>query len=68
MRKSYSVRLHLSQSEGDEIKRIAATEERSQAETLSRLIRDGLRFRHGEVSSVGRIVSILRGETDAAAQ
>jgi hypothetical protein len=59
MRKSYSVRLHLTTEEGAEIKRIAATEERSQAEVLSRLVRDGLRYRHGEQSATGAVLGKL---------
>jgi hypothetical protein len=78
MRKSYSVRLHLSQSEGDEVKRICAAEERSQAEVLSMLVRSGLQqyraatadaqeiLAEGQVAVVRkRLVSLLRGEQPA---
>jgi hypothetical protein len=62
MRKSYSVRLNLSHDEGDEIKRICAAEERSQAEVLSRLVRDGLYQRRKASASTARLVAVLRGE------
>jgi hypothetical protein len=78
MRKSYSLRLHLMPDQAAEVKRLAAAEDRSQAEILSHLVRDGLRFRQereaeqAEVLRVGQstilentLVKLLRGEPDA---
>jgi hypothetical protein len=63
MRKDFSVRLRLSAAEGEHIKQTALREGRSQTSVLTRLVQNGMRYERGEVSSVGRIVSILRGET-----
>jgi hypothetical protein len=62
MRKDYNVRLRLSALEGEEVRRISLAEGRSQADTLSRIVRDGLKYRRGEVSAVGKLAQLIRGE------
>jgi hypothetical protein len=59
MRKDFSIRLRMTAVEGEQIKKIALREGRSQTDTLNRIVRDGLKFRRGEVSE---LVRIFRGE------
>lgn len=60
MRKSYSVRLHLTTDEGAEIKRICADEERSQSKVLSRLVRSGLLQRQAAQHQTQRVIELTQ--------
>ena len=62
MRKTYSVRLKLSETEGQEVHRMALAQGRSQTDVLTRLVKDGFRFQRGELSEVGKLASLIRGE------
>ena len=67
--KDFSIRLRLSAFEGEEVKRISLAEGRSQTDVLTRLVRDGFRFRRGEKSEIGKLAHLIRHgvDTDTAA-
>jgi len=67
--KDYSIRLRLSEAEGHEVHRIALAEGRSQTDVLTRLVRDGFRYRRGEFSEIAKIAQAIRTSLpDNAAQ
>jgi hypothetical protein len=66
--KDFSIRLRLSAFEGEEVKRIALAEGRSQTDVLTRLVRDGFRHRRGEVSEIGKIAQMIRGSAEGFPQ
>ena len=67
MRKDFSIRLRLSAVEGEEVRRISLAEGRSQTDTLTRLVRDGFKYRHGEKSEIGALAHLIRHGVDGRA-
>jgi hypothetical protein len=67
MAKEFSIRLRMTPADAHEVRQIALTEGRSQADVMTRLIRDGFRYRRGEVSAIGQIAAVIRGEASGFA-
>jgi hypothetical protein len=69
MRKTYSIRLKLTEAEGQEVHRMALAQGRSQTDVLTRLVKDGFRYQRGDQSEIGKLAHLIRtgvADTDAA--